>query len=318
MVKETQTNSKLNLYLMPVFFLFVFVFNAYFIIARPLTIPVKHWGICIGNQPHFSGLRFNLIDNNIEVINGINVTFWKPQDKHTTGTVNGLSLGLIPYAETLNGIQIGFLGSGAKQEINGITIGLIGCGCGGDMKGINIGGLGTGSGGNLIGFNLGLLGAGAGKNFVGVNIGGLGIGAGNNMTGLNIGGLGLGAGKTMKGINIAGLGAGAGDKLTGLNICGIGAGAPTIKGVSIAGFGLGGRSISGLSLALGTIQVKNGGVLNGLAVSAFNYIRGTQRGIAIGIVNYAFRLKGVQIGLLNIVRDNPRGRTVLPIVNFCF
>jgi hypothetical protein len=65
-------------------------------------------------------------------------------------------------------------------------------------------------------------------------------------------------------------------------------------------------------------MVKDNGVMNGLAVSAFNFIKGTQRGVAIGIVNYAYRLRGLQIGLINIVRDNPAGRNVLPIINWNF
>jgi hypothetical protein len=33
-------------------------------------------------------------------------------------------------------------------------------------------------------------------------------------------------------------------------------------------------------------------------------------------VNYTWVLDGVQIGLINIARDNPAGRRVLPIVNW--
>jgi hypothetical protein len=106
--------------------------------------------------------------------------------------------------------------------------------------------------------------------------------------------------------------------MTGLTICGIIAGAPTIKGVTIAGFGVGGQSLTGLKMALGMVMVKNNGTINGLSISAFNFIKGTQKGVSIGIVNYAYRLKGIQIGLVNIVRDNPRGRKILPIINFNF
>jgi hypothetical protein len=34
------------------------------------------------------------------------------------------------------------------------------------------------------------------------------------------------------------------------------------------------------------------------------------------VFNYAWSLDGVQLGLLNIVRDNPPGRRVLPIINW--
>jgi hypothetical protein len=134
--------------------------------------------------------------------------------------------------------------------------------------------------------------------------------------------LGVGAGGKLLGITIAGIGAGAGKKLVGLTVCGLGAGAPTIQGLTLSGLALGGKNISGLSIAFGMIRIskddKGDGVYNGLAVSAFNYFKGTLNGVAVGIVNYAYRLKGLQIGLVNIVRDNPKGRTVLPIVNFNF
>jgi len=123
------------------------------------------------------------------------------------------------------------------------------------------------------------------------------------------------------GITFAGLGAGAGESLTGLTVCGLAAGSPSIKGLTVAGLAVGGTKITGVSLALGTIMVKQDkgdGAYSGLAVSAFNNIKGTQKGVAIGIVNYAYRLKGLQIGLVNIVRDNPKGRKVLPIINFNF
>lgn len=302
---------------------FVFLLAVHPVVsAQSLTLPAKTWGICFGNSPRFNGLRFNIMDSKIDTINGINITAWKANDKKVSGTVNGISLGVMPYAGELNGIQIGLLGSGAKKNIRGINIGLVGAGAGSDMIGFNFGGIGIGAGKNMKGINIGLIGAGAGDDAIGISIGGLGLGAGNNMIGINIGGLGVGAGDRIMGITIAGIGAGAGDRLAGLTVCGLAAGAPTIKGLTVAGLALGGKNITGLSIALGTIQIskddKGDGMYSGLAVSAFNYFKGTQKGVAIGIVNYAYRLKGLQIGLVNIVRDNPRGRTVLPIVNFNF
>jgi hypothetical protein len=286
--------------------------------AKGLALPAGTWGICFGNSPRFNGLRFNIMDRNLERVNGVNVTLWKANDKMAGGTVNGLSLGLIPYAGELNGIQVGLLGPGAKETMRGINLGLIGAGAGSDMIGLNLGGIGLGAGGSLRGINAGSLGVGAGTNMLGINIGGLGVGAGDDLIGLNLGGLGVGCGKSLIGITVAGLGAGAGDRMVGLTVCGLGAGAPVLEGLTVAGLGLGGKRISGVSLALGTIQVVEDGTYGGLAVSAFNHIKGTMKGVAIGIVNYAYRLKGLQIGLVNIVRDNPRGRGILPIVNFNF
>jgi hypothetical protein len=318
MIGERKTMPWTNMpFLLPALLVFLLPGHAVSA-AGSLTLPARTWGICFGNSPRFNGLRFNVTDEKLELVNGVNVTLWKANDKKAGGTVNGLSLGLIPYAGELNGIQVGLLGAGAGKTMHGINLGLVGAGSGGDMVGLNLGGIGVGAGDNLAGINVAALGVGAGTNVWGINIGGLGVGAGDDLIGLNLGGLGVGAGKKVMGITIAGLGAGAGDRMTGLTIAGLGAGAPVLEGVTVAGLALGGKRVSGVSLALGTIRIVEDGVYSGLAVSAFNHIQGTMKGVAIGIVNYAYRLKGLQIGLVNIVRDNPGGRTILPIVNFNF
>ena len=66
------------------------------------------------------------------------------------------------------------------------------------------------------------------------------------------------------------------------------------------------------------VHVPKEGSFFGGAMSPFNYIRGSQTGVTIGIVNYAWSVKGVQIGLVNIVRDNPPGLKVLPLFNTSF
>lgn len=106
--------------------------------------------------------------------------------------------------------------------------------------------------------------------------------------------------------------------MKGFTICGFGAGAPTVKGLTIAGLGVGGITVQGVTLAVGTIRVKGDGHLKGFAVSAYNYVDGTQNGLSIGILNYAFRLRGIQIGLINIVRDNPKPLRILPVFNANF
>ena len=40
-----------------------------------------------------------------------------------------------------------------------------------------------------------------------------------------------------------------------------------------------------------------------------------QRGLSIGVVNYARRLHGVQLGLVNYARNNPPGLRLLPVLN---
>jgi len=55
--------------------------------------------------------------------------------------------------------------------------------------------------------------------------------------------------------------------------------------------------------------------MRGVNISAFNNVRGTQQGLAIGIFNYARSLDGVQVGILNYAANKRSGK-LLPIVNF--
>jgi hypothetical protein len=260
-------------------------------------------------------------------------------------TQNGVSVGLFGVAATrrLNGINIGGLGIGAGEDVTGFNFGGLGIGSGQNLTGINIAGLGAGAGGNVRGFNFGGLGIGAGGNLSGFNFGGLGvgsggdvsgislagagIGAGQNLTGFTVALVGIGAGEKVRGITVAGIGIGAGEELKGLTIAGVGAGSPKVTGITIA-MAVGGVDVKGIMIAPAFFRVGGGdhqnddgtvtsedGVMTGLSVSAYNRIKGEQRGVALGIVNYTKRIKGVQFGVINIVRENPRGLRVLPIFN---
>jgi hypothetical protein len=318
--------------------------------GQSLNIPAKTWGLSFGNSKEFTGLRFNFRDSRVRRISGINVTLWQPRRDNKDALVTGISIGTVPGGGRLRGVQLGLLGVAAERDIVGISLGLLGAGAGESITGINIGGLGIGAGENVKGLSLGGLGVGAGESLSGINIGGLGVGAGNNlkgfsfgglgvgagdnvkgitigglgagagknMVGINIGGIGLGAGGRMTGINLAGIGAGAGEELKGLTMAGLAAGSVRVRGLVIAGGAVGGEDIKGAFLAGGCVFVPKGGKMSGLAVSPFNFVKGSQTGIAIGIVNYAWTVKGAQIGLVNIVRSNPRGLRILPVFNSSF
>ena len=62
-------------------------------------------------------------------------------------------------------------------------------------------------------------------------------------------------------------------------------------------------------------RVERGGRFKGVAVAGYSQIRGQQNGWTIGVVNYARDLGGVQIGLINIARSNPKATQVLPLFN---
>ncbi len=269
---------------------------------RSLDLTVNHTGISIGDSREVNGVRINARDTRLERVDGINLTFWKPA-KSSHGTVRGIALG----APFTGGTRITGLAAGAgieaEESLGGISIALIGSGAGKDVRGIHVAGIGMGAGGSIRG----------------LMVGGIGVGAGGDARGIVIGGIGAAAGGSVSGIAIGGIGVGAGGTLRGLAIGGIGVGAPTVHGIAIGGVGVGGHDLHGAFLAPITIKVDSDGVVRGVAISAFNDARkGTQRGLMIGILNIATHLHGVQVGLLNIARGNPSGRRVLPIINWNF
>ena len=301
---------------------------------RSLDLTVNHTGISIGDSREVNGLRINARDTRLESVDGINLTFWKPA-KSSHGIVRGIALGApftggtritglaagagIEAEESLGGISVALIGSGAGKDVRGIHLGGIGIGAGGSIRGLIVGGIGAGAGGDARGIVIGGIGAAAGGSLSGIAIGGIGVGAGAGGRGLMLGGIGVGLGGDFEGIAIGGIGVGAGGTLRGLAIGGIGVGAPTVHGIAIGGVGVGGHDLHGAFLAPITIKVDSDGVVRGVAMSAFNDARkGTQRGLMIGILNIATHLRGVQVGLLNIARGNPSGRRVLPIINWNF
>jgi hypothetical protein len=306
--------------------------------ARPI--------ISIGDYPAVNGLRINFRDSDLQRVNGVNLTAWSPHEP-ASGTVRGLALGLpltgaadidgiatgvfgVGASGHLRGITLGPIGAGAGGEISGVAVGGIGIGAGGNLNGIIIGGVGAGSGGDAAGLLVGGVGAGVGGNLRGIAFGGVGVGAGGNLRGFALGGVGVGAGGDLRGVFIGGVGAGAGGELSGLALGGIGVGAGArIHGIAIAGVGVGAPRLaggfaalavgaehaSGVVLAPAVFKIERGGSFHGGAVSAVNYIRGSQTGITIGLVNYTRTLNGVQFGLINIVADATAHR-VLPILNW--
>lgn len=314
--------------------------------ARSVDLTVNDVGLSIGDSRRVTGLRLNYRDRNLERVNGVNATLWMPYED-MRGVVHGIALGLpatgarriegiaagivgIGAGESIRGLGVGGIGLGVGEDFRGIGIGGIGLGVGQDMRGAALGGIGMGIGGDLRGLAIGGIGVGVGQNASGVLLGGIGAGVGGNMTGLSIGGIGVGAGGNVKGLSITGIGMGAGGDVTGVQIAGIGIGSGgTLKYVSIAGVGIGAPRIEGLAIAAGVgaqdargviiaplyFRIQDSGKMRGVNVSAFNNIRGTQQGLAIGIFNYARSLDGVQVGLLNYAGNKSRAR-LLPVFNY--
>jgi len=314
--------------------------------AQSLDLTIHNTGLSIGDSRFVRGVRINFRDSRLREVDGVNITVWTPYEP-ASGIVKGAAIGLpVTGARDIRGLGVGVFGVGVDRDFVGLGIGGLGLGGGGDLRGIMIGGLGAGGGGNISGLMIGGLGvgtggnidgitiggfgAGAGGNVRGMQVGGFGVGSGGNVTGITFGGLGAGAGGNVKGLTIAGLGAGAGGDVTGITIAGLGAGSGgTLRGLAIAGLGAGAPNIRGIVIApmAGGVDVEGGvlaplyfkitddGTVRGLTISAFNHIEGRQRGLSLGLLNYAWELNGWQVGVLNYARNNPKGLRLLPLFN---
>ena len=102
-------------------------FGAGYAGAASLDLTVHDYGLSLGDSRVTRGIRLNLIDRDLELAQGLNITLWRAGDVREA-CVDGLALGLVaPEAGRLRGITIGGLGVGAGT-IQGLAIGGLGIG----------------------------------------------------------------------------------------------------------------------------------------------------------------------------------------------
>lgn len=134
------------------------------------------------------------------------------------------------------------------------------------------------------------------------------------ITGIAIGGIGLVADRGLTGIGVAGLGlVSISRPMTGLLAsAGSVQSESALRGISLAGGRVKSPVIRGVALAGATVRAAD---MAGVSVSCVNRFRDAQRGLAIGILNIARELHGVQLGLLNYAANNPPPWRLMPGVN---
>ena len=222
--------------------------------GKALNIPTSKYGISIGNSQVFNGIRINIADENVKKINGINITFWLKYAKNQNAIVNGISLGIIPTAGTLQYINLGLLGVGTASNLNGASIG----------------GLIVGSGGNINGFSLsGLMTAASDEESIisGVAISGISIITHKAINGLALGGIVVGTYGEINGI-VSSLALISAEKnINGLAFTPGYLKTEIYKGVAIAGYA-------------------NTSKMNGLSIALFNETE-ELHGVQFGLINYA-------------------------------
>lgn len=287
-------------------------------------------GVSIGNSREWTGLRLNLADRQVRRVNGVNLTAWMPRD-NPEFEMNGVAVGLFaPGAHRINGVALGGLGVVATDQINGVAVSGIATLAHQRLRGVGLGGIATVgdhgidgiAGGTLVvlseGDVRGITGSALFSIVEGRHTGvSAAIGAAYTdgvLTGASLSTFVTAVKGESRGVVASGLLV-YGQRLNGLQAAGLLLLADTASGITVGGLGVQAGRVRGLSAALARVHAS---ALDGVSVSTWNDVRGTQRGLAIGLFNYARDLHGVQIGVLNYVRNNRKGLRLLPLFNTRF
>ena len=263
------------------------------------------------------------------------------------GDMTGISLGgLANVAEgEMTGISLGGLANVSEGEMRGISLGGLANVSEGEMVGISLGGLAVVSEPGMSGISLGGLAVVSEEGPVaGLNVGGIMVGSKGPVSGLTLSLGGIYAGD-LTGLTVGVIGVlefpsitiestyggdsgGFGDAYKRISYTGISARNArwlTLHGIDIdIDEELLGFAASGIRIHAETIKgfasslVVTTGEMHGLGIAAVNYSSDFQVGLSIGIVNYTERLKGIQLGLINIAKNKPKPFRVMPILNACF
>jgi hypothetical protein len=266
-----------------------------------LALTVGGVGLTIGNSRTATGIRINAVDHQVERVTGLNLTLWKPKANPDL-VVTGIAAGLVgPRAKRIDGVALGGIGVMASEQLNGVSAGGLIVLSRNEINGIAVGGIAAVAAQRLRGVAVGGLFAVGDHGIDGVASAGLITLSEGDVHGITTAGVGTIEEGRFTGINLAGVATFTDGEMRGLNAAGL---AVVVRG-----------RLQGIGLAAGTVHAT---VLDGVAVSPWNNVRGEQRGLTIGIFNYARTLHGLQLGLLNYVRSNPKGLRLLPVFNTGF
>jgi hypothetical protein len=230
------------------------------------------------------------------------------------GSTTGISVGglaLVTGGDT-RGLNVGGLAVVGGGDVTGLNVGGLAIVSGGRLHGINLGGLAAVSGDGMRGLNVGGLATVSGKELVGINVSGLATVSGQDMRGINVGGLAVVSGQDLRWINIGGLAVVGGGRIDGVSLSAGAVETGSLRGLAVGGYRVKAREAQGFIASALYTRTR---YLTGVAVAPYNRVRTLQVGLAIGVVNDATELHGVQVGLINIARNNRGWNRVLPVLN---
>lgn len=226
-----------------------------------------------------------------------------------------ISPGIVLVDEEADGLMLGSLFARTRNDLDGVAISSLSF-VHGTMRGLLLGGIGAGAGGGVRDIIFGGSSDDAGLGLRGITVGGLLAGTRGDAVGLLGAGFAARAQGDVRGLVTAGAVARA-EHLRGVGLCLVSVTADRLDGVALAqGVTVGqarGLALGAVIVDVGTQRVP--GVLKGVAIRAVTHVQGVQRGLTIGLLNHTQELHGVQIGLLNVARNNPLLLRVLPLIN---
>ncbi len=220
---------------------------------------------------------------------GVNLSLWKGASTQRTDTVGStaLNIGLISAMNRLGGVGVNILAGVVQRDANGMQLSGIANIVGGSMRGVQVSAISNINGDNMTGVSLaGLMGL-SGRNARGVMFSGLTNITGDNSRGLMAAGLvNIGAGRS-GGVELAGLSNINAAHYDGLQLAGL----MNVAGDTLRGI----QATTILNMAAKEMSGAQIGMLN-FAIRA--------RGLQIGLVNfYSEKLDGFQLGLINANPD---------------
>lgn len=227
---------------------------------------------------------------------GVNLSLWKdistqPMDSTQTTFVN---IGFVSAMNRLNGVGVNALVGVTRRDMNGVQLSGLANVAGGSMRGVQASGISNISGNNMMGLSAAGLVSITGNNAKGVILSGLTSIAGDNAAGIMVSGFMNVSGNMASGVQFSGL-----SNITG----------QTFGGIMTSGLmNVVGEDMNGLQIAgLGNIAARE---LNGVQLGILNYAT-KAHGLQIGLINYyKEEMKGFQLGLVNA---NPHTRVQMMV-----
>ncbi len=222
--------------------------------SKSFGIPTSKYGIGFGNSYEFTGIRFNFADEKTKCINGINITLWLKMFKNMESEVNGISLGIIPAGGSMQPVNIGVLGLGARHN----------------LYGLNLGGGGIVSGGNIAGISISSL-------LV------MADGRESNLSGLVVSGIGVVGEKSINGIAFSGIVLGSEGYINGLAASSLYIQCDnTFRGIGATA----GYLDAGIFYGIAAAGYSSTSQMTGLSIALFNSTQ-ELHGVQVGILNHA-------------------------------